>query len=273
MAAHELRQRVHHDVGAPLDRSQQDRRRHRVVDDQRHAVPVGDVGQRLDVADVSRRIADALAEHRPGVAVDQALDGGGVIGLGEPHLDALAGQDVGEQGVGGAVELRHRDDVAAHLGDVDHRIVDGGLAGADAQRLEPALERGDALLQHRIGRVVDAGVAEPVDLEVEQRRPVLGAVERVGDGLIDRHRHRLGGGLDVVAAVDRNGLAFHSLTWWPDPSGPRHGSMGAPSPSRGHRRRDEVLGKSNQILANVTTALNGYRNIRRVTLMCHPHRQ
>ena len=38
MAAHELGQRMHDDVGAVLDRAQQDRRRDRIVDDQRHAV-------------------------------------------------------------------------------------------------------------------------------------------------------------------------------------------------------------------------------------------
>ena len=78
VAAHELGQRMHHDVGAVLDRPQQDRRRDRVVDDQRHAVPVRDVGERLDVADVAGRIADALAEQRAGLVVDQLLDGGGV---------------------------------------------------------------------------------------------------------------------------------------------------------------------------------------------------
>ena len=45
VAAHELGQRMHDDVGAVFDRPQQDRRRDRVVDDQRHAVPVRDVGQ------------------------------------------------------------------------------------------------------------------------------------------------------------------------------------------------------------------------------------
>jgi hypothetical protein len=48
--------------------------------------------------------------------------------LGEAHLDALARQHVGEQGVGAAVELRHGDDVVAGLGQVQDRVVDGGAA-------------------------------------------------------------------------------------------------------------------------------------------------
>jgi hypothetical protein len=44
--AHELGERVHDDVGAMVDRAQQDRSRHRVVDDERNAVTRGDRRQR-----------------------------------------------------------------------------------------------------------------------------------------------------------------------------------------------------------------------------------
>ena len=56
-----------------------------------------------------------------------------------------------EQRVGGAVKLRHRDDVAAHLGEVEHRVVERRLPAGDAQRIEAAFERGDAALEH-VGR-------------------------------------------------------------------------------------------------------------------------
>ena len=106
---------MHDDVGAVIDRAEQDRRRHRVVDDQRDAVPCADLRQRLDVADIAGRIADAFAEHRAGVLVDQAFDVVGLIGRGEPRRDAEARQQVGEQRVGRAVELRHRHDVGAGI--------------------------------------------------------------------------------------------------------------------------------------------------------------
>ena len=91
------------------------RRRDRVVDDQRHAMAVRDVGERLEIAHIAGRIADGLAENRAGVLVDQGLEIGGAIGFREPHLHAELRQNVREQSVGRAVELRHRDDVAAHL--------------------------------------------------------------------------------------------------------------------------------------------------------------
>ncbi len=110
--AHELGQRMHHDVGAVFDRPQQDRRGDRVVDDQRHAVFVGHARQRFDVADISRRIADTFAKDRPRLVVDQLLDILGTIRFREADRDSLAWQNVSEQCVGGAVELRNRDDVA-----------------------------------------------------------------------------------------------------------------------------------------------------------------
>ena len=120
----------------------------------------GDCGQRLDVADIAGRIADALAKDRAGLVVDQLLDRVGLIGFGEAHVDALARQNVREQRVGGAVELRHRNDVAAHLGEIEHRVIERRLAGAHAQRVEAAFERGDAALQHGGGRIADAAIAD-----------------------------------------------------------------------------------------------------------------
>src|ERR1700694_38675 len=86
------------------------------------------------------------------------------------------------------------------------------LSRGDAQRVESSLEGGDAPLQHGGRRIADARVAIPLDLEIEQGRPVVGAVERVGDALTDRHGDGLRRRIDLVAAVDGNGLAFHAMT-------------------------------------------------------------
>ena len=117
-----------------------------------------------------------------------------------------------EQGVRRAVQLRDRDDVAAELGDVERRIIDRRLPRAHAQRFQAALERRDPPLQHRRGRVADPAVAIPLDLEIEEGRPMVGAVERIRDGLIDRDRHGLRRRIDLIAAVNRDRLASHGLT-------------------------------------------------------------
>ena len=180
-----------------------------IVDDERNAVAGADRGQRLDVADIARRIADALAEDRARFLVDQLFDRIGLIGFGKAHGNALARQHMARTACGRAVELRHRDDVAAHLGEVEHRVIERRLPRADAHRLEPALELGDAALKHRDGRIADAAVAEAFGFKIEQGGAMLGAVELVGYGLIDRNRDGLGRRLGLITAVDGDRVTFH----------------------------------------------------------------
>jgi len=175
-------------------------------------VVVGHAGQGLDVADVARGIADAFAEDRPRPVVDELRDRVGALRGREADGDPLTGQEVGEQGVGGAVELWNRNDVAAQISDVDRRIVDRRLARAHAQRVESALEGGHASLQYRGGRIADAGVAIALDLEVEEGRSVVGAVEGVGDRLVDGHGHGFGRRIDLVPAMNGDRLASHAVT-------------------------------------------------------------
>jgi hypothetical protein len=216
VAAHEFGQRMHDDVGAVVDRFQQDRGRHRIVDDEWHTVAVRNFRQGLNVADIAGRIADALAEHGTGVAVDQRLDRLGAIGFSKADLDALARQHVREQRVGGAVKLRYRDDVGAHGGKIEHGIIQRRLPGRDAERVDAAFERRDPALQHRRRRIGDPRIAEAFDLEVEQSGAVIGAVEFIGHGLVDRHRDGLGRRVGLVAAVDSHGLVFHRFATHPE---------------------------------------------------------
>ena len=48
------------------------------------------------------------------------------------------------------------------------------------------------------------------DFKIEQRRAVVGAVELVGHGLVDRHRDRLGRRIAIVAALNGQCLVFHA---------------------------------------------------------------
>ena len=48
-----------------------------------------------------------------------------------------------------------------------------GVAGRDREPGGAAFERGDALLQHRVGRIADAGVDVAEGLQAEQRGGVV----------------------------------------------------------------------------------------------------
>ena len=210
MATDVLGQRVHDDVRAMLEGAAENRRGHGVVDDQRHAMSMRRVGQRCEVDDIAGRVADGFAEYRLGALVDQRFQCGDVIVCGEAGLDAETRQGVGQQVVGAAVELGHRDDVVAGFGHGLDGVGNGGHAGGDGQCADAAFQRRHAFLEHGVGRVHDARVDIAGDFQVEQVGTVLGVVEGEGAGLVDRHRHRLGGRVGAIAGVDGQGFQFHA---------------------------------------------------------------
>ena len=131
---------------------------------------VGDLGDRGDVQDLEAGIADRLAEHEAGLGPDRRGEGGRVARIDEARLDAEARQRELQQVGAAAIERLGGDDMPAGAHQGRDREVERGLAARGRDRADPALERGDALLQHRRGRVRDARVDVAGALEVEQRR-------------------------------------------------------------------------------------------------------
>ena len=191
VAADPLRQRVADHVRAVGERLGQVGGRECRVDDQRQPGVVGDLGDGLQVADLERRVGARFAEEGAGVLVDGGGEVGRLLGVDEAAVDAQRRQDIGEHGVGAAVQVARRDDVVALLRAVD----DGVEAGRGARRksnaahLRSALQKADAFLDDVGGRVHQARVDVAELLEREEVCGVLGAVELVrrravhGDGL------------------------------------------------------------------------------------------
>src|SRR5262249_61191048 len=103
MAPHEFGQRVHDDIRAKIERPQQYWCRDGVVDDQWNAVFVSDVGNPLDVTDVSRRIADAFAIKCASIIADQGCHGLGIVARREANVYAKPRQYMCEQCMCGSV--------------------------------------------------------------------------------------------------------------------------------------------------------------------------
>ncbi|MBG9886966.1 hypothetical protein ABE10_10490, partial [Bacillus toyonensis] len=181
MAAEELGDRVHDDVSAVLERTDEVGGGDRVVDDQRHAVRMGDVGDRADVEDVDPGVADRLREQQLRVRTDRAAPFlRGVLVLDEGDLDAELRERVLEEVVGAAVDRGGGDEVVACLGDVQDREGRRRLPAGEDEGAGAALERGEALLEHILRRVLDAGVDVAELGECEEVRGVVGVVEDVG---------------------------------------------------------------------------------------------
>jgi hypothetical protein len=192
---------VHDDVGAVGDGADQIRARHRVVHDQRDAGFVSDRGDRLDVQSVELRVADRLGVEQLGVGLDRAAEGLGVGGVDEVDVEAEARQGVDEEIVGAAVQAVGADDVIAGAGDVQDREGDGRRSRTEGERRHAALESCDALLEHVVRRVHDPRVDVAGLAQAEEVGGVVGAVERVGGGLVDGDGARVGRGIRRLAGV------------------------------------------------------------------------
>ena len=100
-------------------------------------------------------------------------------------------QGVREQVVGAAVEAGAGDDLVAGAGEVeDGQEVSAAWPDAVASAADAAFERGDALLEDVVRRVHDAGVDVAELLQPEEIGGVVGVLEDVGRGLVDRHGAR-----------------------------------------------------------------------------------
>ena len=134
-------------------------------------------GDRLDIGDAAAGIGDRLDEDRLGVRRDRALEAADIVGIGPHHVPAETLEGVGELVDRAAIEFSRGDEfVAGHQQLLKHDDL-RGVSRRDRERGGAAFERGDAFLQHRLGRVSDAGIDVSERLQPEQRRGMIGVVE------------------------------------------------------------------------------------------------
>ena len=153
MTGQELGRRVVDQVRAVLERPHQIGRRERRIDQQRQPVIVRQRRDARHVEHVEPGVAERLAEQQPRFGTDRRTPRVDVARIDERRRDAEARQRVVEQIVRAAVQRARRDDVRAcaqqgHDGKMQRRLAAGRRDRADA-----AFERGDALLEHRAGRI------------------------------------------------------------------------------------------------------------------------
>ena len=92
------------------------------------------------------------------------------------------------------------DDVLTLLCQSLYRIGDRRRAGSDSKSRYAALERRDALLKHALGGVGQTTVDIACVSQTEAVGGVLGVVENVGSGGVDRDGARIGCGIGLFLA-------------------------------------------------------------------------
>ena len=92
MPADELGAGVNDDIGPVLEWLAEERRCHRVVDNERDARFVSDLGDRGEVGDVAARVADRLQIEAAGVGLDRLLEVLGAALIDERAVDPHLGK-------------------------------------------------------------------------------------------------------------------------------------------------------------------------------------
>ena len=105
------------------------------------------------------------------------------IAGGKPDVQPEARQKMREQRVGCPIKLGRAYDIMAGFSQVQQRIHQCRLSGANSHRpRRTALKRGDSLFQCGGRWIAHAAIAMALDFEIKQRRCVIRAIERESGG-------------------------------------------------------------------------------------------
>ena len=219
-----LRRRIHHDSGAVIERSAQNWRRG-VVEDQRHAELAPDSGDLGNWEHLELRVRQSLGVIAAGALVGCTPE---ILGIGRidktnlhPHR---LHHRIEEQVPGPAIEVGGADEIVARLADVLNGEQRGGLARGESQRSDAAIEGGDALLEHRGGRVHDAGIDVAELGQTEQIGGMLAVAELIAGRLVDRDRDGVGRRVAPVPRMEHECFGMLALG--------RHSNLRGRAPGR-----------------------------------------
>ena len=190
-AVHVLRGGVGDNVGTPFERTAVDGRGEGVVDDEGHAVLMGNACKAFDVEDGTARVGDGFAEDQFCVWLEGCLDFF-VRGFGrdEGAVDAQFLHGHTEQVVRASIDFVGGDEVVAGLADVEHGVEVGGLSATRQHGTHTTFESGNLGCHGVVGGVLQTGVEVAVFLQVKQFchlvRVVVLERRALDDGQFDR---------------------------------------------------------------------------------------
>src|SRR6266487_114990 len=179
------------DVGTMLEWLHQVRRGQSIVNDQRDAMLMGDIGYRANVERIQAWIAHSLCIECLRALVDRGTEIVGVAAIHKAYVDTQLGQRVVEEIVGAAVEARRRDDLIASLSDVEDSQRLGSLARTCRQRADATFQGRHTALEGILGRIHNTRIDIAELLQTKEVGRVLRAIKNIGRGLIDRDRPRI----------------------------------------------------------------------------------
>ena len=200
---------MHHHICAVLNGADQIRGAEGVVDHQRQAVAVCDLGNGVNIRNIAVGVAQRFNIHCLGVGLNGVFHLGQIMRIHKSGLNAVQRQRVLQQVAGAAVNGFLRHDMLACLGQCLNGIGDGGCARGHGQTGHAALQSGNAILKHALCRVGQAAVDIACIGQAKAVGCVLAVAEHIAGGGVNGHSACIAGGVRrFLAHMKLQGLKF-----------------------------------------------------------------
>ena len=191
---------MHHDVGTVFNRANQVRSTEGVVDDQRNLVLVSDFGDSVDIRNVGMRVAESFDEDELRVALDSGFHTLEVVSVNESRFDTEVTERMLHQVESTAVNRALDNHVVSAAGKSRDGVSDGCGTRSNRESGNAAFEGSDTFFENALSRIGDAAVDVTTGLQGKAVCGVLGIVENVRGGLVNRNRAGIGCGVCLFLA-------------------------------------------------------------------------
>ena len=166
-----------HDVGTPFEGTAVDGCGKGVVDNEGHAVAVGNLGKTLNIEDGAAGVGDGLAEHGLRIRTEGSLY---LLVAGflrnERTVDAQLLQRHAEKVVRATIDFIRGNKMVASLTDIEDGIEVGSLSAAGQHSPHATLQRGNLGGDGVVGGILQTGIEVALLLQVEELRHLVGIV-------------------------------------------------------------------------------------------------
>ena len=196
----ELGGRMHHDIGTVFNRANQIRSTEGVVDHQRNLVLVSDFGDSVDIRNVGMRVAESFDEDELRVALDSGFHTLEVVSVNESRFDTEVTERMLHQVESTAVNRALDNHVVSAAGKSRDGVSDGSGTRSDGESGNAAFEGSDTFFENALSRIGDAAVDVTTGLQGKAVCSILGIVENVRGGLVNRNRAGIGCGVCLFLA-------------------------------------------------------------------------
>ena len=198
MAADEFRGGMDDNIGAMLDRPDQVRCTEGIVNHNGNPMPVCDFRNRVDVRDITVRIAQGFQEDRPGVIRNRRFHLFEIMNIHKGSADAVLGKRMPQQIKCAAVNSLLCYDMAAVCRKSLDCIRNRRRSRCYGQGCTAAFQGCKPFLKHFLGGICQPSIDVPRICQAKTVSGMFAVMEHIGSGLVNWHGPGIGRGIRLL---------------------------------------------------------------------------